>query len=190
MRLEVFPLLEAPVRLWAVRLPVGGELFRPPFDEHELLAAMDRSLLLCAFRAVNLDRLPVVLRTGIDVEPPTAVIYANDFEKAWEYGDWPKLVLALDFKKLDRTWREVPASTSPDELASLQRTFPTTMSSKDGRTLWLSRLDENDTQIGTDYEVAHAYWIPGDEAVRAAIIFLRPEDKQPADMRAEPVAGQ
>jgi len=56
------------------------------------------------------------------------------------------------------------------------------MSSKDDRTLWLSRMDENDTQIGTDYEAAHAYWIPGDphEALRAAIIFLRPEDKQPA----------
>jgi hypothetical protein len=85
-------------------------------DEPERLA-----LLGAIFRGVALSRLGTVLRQGIDVTPSHAPFYAEDFEKAWEYGGWPKMILALNPGQLDRTFREV-ASDAP--LAELNRCCP------------------------------------------------------------------
>jgi hypothetical protein len=174
MRME--KLFEKPVPLWLVDIP-SGDHFRSP-------GKMDwtqcgSSLRWSNFRSVEAEKLPTVLRNGIDVEPTNGVIYVGPFDKTWEYGGFPKLTLALDFNKLSRTFREVPASLSANELEILQQRFPTMIKSLDGTKLYLSRLSEDDRRLNTDYEWAYARWIEGDpfEALRALFIFVRPEDK-------------
>jgi hypothetical protein len=128
-----------------------------------------------------MSRLEVVLQSGIDVEPPDAVFFASEFDKAWEYGDWPKLMLALDTKCLRSTCRQEAADISADELALLKETFPLVLHWQDGKRLWLTRLPEGDPRIATDYEVAYAFWLPERqlEALRAIFLFVRPEDSRP-----------
>jgi hypothetical protein len=176
--LQVTLVVDRPVPLWRVLLPHGGELSRPPFNEIQFLRGLDRRLVGCSFRAVGADRLDAVLAKGVDVEPTNAAIFADFFEKAWEYGDWPKVMLAFDPSRLDQTWREIPATTPRDQLEALQQTFPTVIASRDGSTLWLSRLAKDDPRCTTDYEVAYGRWIPGNpfDALRAVLLFVRPED--------------
>lgn len=168
-------LLNRPVPLWLGRLPEGHSEQRAPVDAGRLME-LDRDFARCEFRAVSVDRVATVLATGIDVEPSDAVIYANDFDKAWEYGHFPKVVLAL--KALDRTHREVPADTSPAELAAIQERFPTVLPSVDGERLWCSRLPADDPRINTSYEVNHAWWVPGDplDAQHSVLVFVRHDE--------------
>ncbi len=70
----------------------------------------------CSFRGVSIDRLVTVLNHGIDVLPTNAVIYTDCFDKAFEYGGWPKVVLAFDADRLQTTFREIPADSSEAEL--------------------------------------------------------------------------
>jgi hypothetical protein len=50
------------------------------------------------------------------------VIFASGhLDKAFEYGGWPKLVLALGWKQLQRTFREVSADIASDELQETRR---------------------------------------------------------------------
>lgn len=125
------------------------------------------------YRGVEADRLSTILSAGIDVQPTDAVIYVSTLEKALEYGGLPKAVVALDPKRLERTWREVPADTEPDELASIRETYRTVLTSKDGNKLWCSRLHEADPRVTTSYEVSYARWIPGDpfDALRAVLVL-------------------
>lgn len=125
-----------------------------------------------AFRGVSIDRLPQVLNTGIDVVPATAPIFADSLDKAFEYGGVPKIVLALDPAKLDRTFREVPADTPADETAEIKKIFPTEIASVCGGALWFTRLSPNDRRAATPYESDYARWIPGNsmDALRAIII--------------------
>lgn len=97
-------------------------------------------LIGCGFRGVSWDRLGVVLSTGIDVEPTDATIYVDGFDKALEYGGWPKVIVALRSAQLDSAFREVSADTPPAQLAELERAFGTRLPSVDGSKLWLSRL--------------------------------------------------
>ncbi|MDQ6893717.1 MAG: protein kinase [Acidobacteriota bacterium] len=170
--------VDKPCPLWLVRLPHGGELV-PPFDEIAFLTRLDPRLLGCSFRGIGSDRLRKVLQTGIDVEPTDSVIYVDLFEKAWEYGAWPKVLLALDNSRLDRSWREIRAGTPTGEIEHLRGRFPTIAPIADGSGWWMSRLPPSDSQIGTSYEIAYARWIPGDpfEALGAILLFARPEDE-------------
>jgi hypothetical protein len=129
-------------------------------------------------RGVALERFQTVRRTGIDVEPTDSVIYVDCFEKAWEYGEWPKMVLALNPSKMKRTFVEVSADVDEDKLALLRRTFPTVCRSTDGTKLWLSRLPEHDPRVASEYERAYAWWIDGDarDALEAVFICVRPQD--------------
>lgn len=137
------------------------------------------------FRAVSYDRLPVILRTGIDVEPATAPIYVAGFEKSWEYGGWPKVIMALDGRQLERTYREIPADTPRDEIAQLMQDYPTRLESETGEYLWLTRLPQSDPGVGSLYERYDARWIPGDpfDALIAVFVFM-PED--PSDFDHQP----
>jgi hypothetical protein len=101
---------DRPVPLWKVGVPGGEQSFGPPFDWLELLLRIDESLMRCVFRGVAHQRLPFVLQNGIDVESADAPIWVADFDKAWEYGGWPKVMLALESSRLQRTYREVPAN--------------------------------------------------------------------------------
>ncbi len=133
-------------------------------------------LICCGFRGVSWDRLAVVLSTGIDVEPPDATIYVDGFDKALEYGGWPKVIVALRNHCLDSTFREIAATTPEEQLVDLQRVFGTKLQSADGSKLWLSRLSADDSRVTTDYEVAYARWIPQDalEALAAVFVLVHP----------------
>jgi hypothetical protein len=136
--------------------------------------------LECEFRAVAIDRLGAVLQDGIDVYPTTNVIYAEFSSKALEYGGWPKVLLALRRDSLHRTFREVPADISEEDLEEVRREFPTIIKSVDGSKLWCTRLSEDDPRIASSYEVAYAWWIPGDawSALKSVFILVRPEDDE------------
>jgi hypothetical protein len=102
------------------------------------------------------------------------VIYVSDLDKAWEYGDFPKVVLALDSQEVEASWQKVPTDTPPAELAEMAKVYPTSVPCSDGESLWLSRLPADNPCIGTSYEASYAFWIPGDpvEAVRAVFVFM------------------
>lgn len=128
-----------------------------------------------SFRCVNADRLPVILRTGCDVEPSNAVMFVDhSASKALEYGDRAnKVMLLFDGTQLRNSHREVPADFDPVELAELARDYPTRLVSEDGTHLWLSRLPEGNLRVNTPYEVEYARWIPGDpwKALQGVIVL-------------------
>lgn len=63
-------------------------------------------------------------------------------------------------------------------LQKVRSEFPTIIASVDGRTLWCTRLSEDDPRVASPYEAAYAWWIPGDpwSALKAVFILVRPED--------------
>jgi hypothetical protein len=166
---------ESPRPFWLVSLPPIGH---SPYHEVPLLRQIQLLYNDCAFRGVPAAKWRTVLQTGIDVDPTSSVIYAEYFEKALEYGDWPKLVLALRHSSLASTFKEVPTSTPETELAILRQEYQTIVPSTDGHKLWLSRLSSKDSNLASASESAYARWIPGDAMVALAAIFLlvRPED--------------
>ena len=163
------------VPTWTTTIDVDVHRHRLPFDERDLWRTWPE-LAVCMFRGVSIDRLQTVLRAGIDVVPTDSVIYLSDFDKAWEYGDFPKIVLALDSQKVKASWQTIPADTPPVELAEIRKAYPTSIPCSDDESLWLSRLPADDPRIGTSYEASYAFWIPGDplEAVRAVFVFMPP----------------
>lgn len=163
---------ESPVPLWLITVAEPTP-FRPPFNDYRFLKKIAPTLVPCRFRGVLLTTLDTVLRTGIDVEPPDSVIFAENFEKAWEYGRWPKLILALDRTKLSATCHVVPRDTPQQQVEELRRVFPTVLRSEQEDTLWLSRLKADNPLVGTESETSYACWIPGDakEALKLLMIF-------------------
>lgn len=131
--------------------------------------------ILCAFRAVSYERLPFILENGIDVDPTDSVFFCSmlDMSKAWEYGEWPKVVLVLNLEKLEHSYKLVPKSTPKSELSDLMQTYPSSVASEFEEKIWLSRLSENDTRIGTPYEYEWGYWIAEDpfDALQAILVF-------------------
>ncbi len=162
-----------------VRIPSGNQWHSPPFDPISFLLDLQGDLLGCEYRGVSVDSWKRVIANGIDVVPKDSVIYTDYFEKAWEYGDWPKLIMAFDWKHLQKTFCELPTSTPKREVDELRLRFPTMLTSEDGTKLWLSRLKEDDPRLASDYEISYAKWIEEDpfEALRAVLLFVRPEDE-------------
>ena len=165
-------------QMWLFQVPSAGFDHRPPPDCDDFLIRLVPNLFMARFRAVNISRLSTILKSGIDVEPTDSTFYADYFDKAWEYGGWPKVVLAFDIQKLRKTFTEIPANTAPEEIANLRRTFPTILPSMDGSKFWLSRLKETDPKLASGYEIAYAWWIDGDpfEALKGIFLFSRPQD--------------
>jgi hypothetical protein len=163
---------DSPVPLWLITVAEPPP-FRPPFNHYRFLKQIAPTLVPCQFRGVPFTRLETVLRTGIDVEPPDGVIFAEHFEKAWEYGSWPKLILALDRTTLSPTCHIVPRDTPQFQVEELQRVFPTVLRSEQEEMLWMSRLRADSGLIGTEAEASYARWIPGDpkEALQLLMIF-------------------
>lgn len=145
---------------------------------------MDKNLfgkefLSCVFRSVSVDRLACVLNNGVDVLPTNSVIFADYLDKAMEYGDWPKVIMALDPKHMQRTFKEVDSTIPEDELAELMKIYPTKIESKDGSRYWLTKLDENDNRIASDYEIGYAWWIPNSpwDCLKMILLLRRPHDE-------------
>ena len=114
-----------PVPVWAAAVDVETYRHHPPVTECALRESFDVLERCTDFRGIGLGRLPTILATGIDVEPTTAPIFVSDFDKAWEYGDWPKVIMALDGMHLDYTYREITSETPADEAALLMLEYPT-----------------------------------------------------------------
>jgi hypothetical protein len=136
-----------------------------------------------AFRGVSLDRLDVVRSSGIDVVPPDHHFYADSLDKAIEYGGWPKVMLALDYRCLDRPYRRVAADAKAEDVIALRRTYPHEVHDDNGR-LWLTRAS---IQRFDGYDVEHGRWIPGDplDAIRTVIVFTHPDATvAPENLRA------
>jgi hypothetical protein len=131
------------------------------------------------FRGVGIKRLAQVMRTGCDVTPSTAPIYASQYpSKAMEYGE---VIMAFDPDKLDRTFRRVSKSESPETLKQLKEEYPTLLE-VDGH-LWFSRLPPDDGRTGTTYESYYSFFIPGDPRQALLMLFLIGDD--PAALRTE-----
>lgn len=169
-------IVDKPVPIWLIEVSSGNHSRAP---DEMILTQFDDSLIGYAYRGVAAKQLPLVYRNGIDVEPTNQVIYVAEFEKAWEYGDFPKLMLAFEWNKLSMTFCEVSAALPANEIDTLRQRFPTMLKSTNGEKLYLSRLAEHSPQLNTDYEWAYARWIEDNpfEALRALLLFVRPEDK-------------
>lgn len=89
--------------------------------------------------------MPTILATGIDVESTTAPIFVSDFNKAWEYGDWPKVIMVFDGMHLDYTYRQITSDTPAEEVAGLMMEYPTGIQDHSGECIWLTRLPETDS---------------------------------------------
>jgi hypothetical protein len=103
-------------------------------------------------------------------------MYVAEPEKALEYGGWPKVVLALDRRKLLPTWRKVPYETPSEEQAIIQAEYPTRLVSEDGRSIWFSRLAESDLRVASGYEVAYARFCPASKGSPLLALFVMSDD--------------
>lgn len=177
-----FSLLAAqPAPVWAT--PVDAKTYghKPPITERALRESFDVLSPHVEFRGVGFDRLPTIRATGVDVEPTTAPIFVSDFNKAWEYGDWPKVVMAFDGRHLQYTYREIIISdTTADEITRLMVHYPIRIEDLAGERLRLTRFPETDPRAVSPYESAYARWIPGNpfDALLAVFVFM-PEGDSP-----------
>lgn len=167
-------LTDRPAPVWVTTVDTEKHNFRPPVEDIALLKSLGLLERWPIFRCVSYDRLPGILTVGIDVEPTTAPIFVGDFEKSWEYGGWPKVMMALDPNQFDHTYRETPADTPPNEVALLMLDFPTRFDSQNGESIWLSRLPESDPRAASAYEWQHCRWVPGNpfDALVAVVVFM------------------
>jgi hypothetical protein len=116
----------------------------------------------CFARSVELERLPSILKHGCDVQPTDAPLFVAKLNKAIEYGaNGDQLIQYFHQDHLKPTWVERPSSIGEDEKAELRKTYPTVVTSRDGKLLWFSRLSNDDKRITKDYEKFYGTWIPG-----------------------------
>lgn len=132
------------------------------------------------FRGVEQSRMEQVTGSGCDVVPSCAPFFASeDANKALEYGE---LVMVFDPKELDKTFRKVLKSESPETLARLRVEYPSEME-MDEDWLWFSKFPQGDGRIGTLYESDYAFCIPGDPHKALLMFFLIGKDRNA--LRAE-----
>jgi len=73
------------------------------------------------------------------VEPTTHHIYASTFDKAWEYGKYPKVIAAYRADRLDRTFRTLPLEPGVSE-TEVRNEFPHEYTYDMGGVRFLSKL--------------------------------------------------
>lgn len=134
-------------------------------------------ILAAQCRGVPLEKLPLVLRYGVDSEFPAGPFNVGGLYKAVEYTSNPGAVLFYNDDKLDATYREVPVNTDAVELATLGAIFPTKLVSADGNWLWFSRFPADHRQIQTPYEFHYARWIPGNPFEALIAVWILGEQK-------------
>ena len=130
---------------------------------------------LLQYRGVALNRLPTVLRTGVDTEPTDRVFWSSDrIGKALEYGGRDKVLLVFDPRRLKRGWVVLDSDCPQEERCEVERIYPTVVW-ETGQSTKLSRLPATEYQCGgyDDY----AYWIPGNpfDALMLIVTVAPPE---------------
>ena len=136
------------------------------------------------YRGVALERLPIVLRSGCDVEPPDRAFWsAERIDKALEYGGLEKVLLVYDPRRLTRAWVVIEADCPAQDRADLARLYPTIVWDN-GESTKLSRLPPSEYHGGIGYD-DYAHWIPADpfEALLLIIAIARPEYPLLSDVR-------
>jgi hypothetical protein len=138
------------------------------------------SILQMSCRGVPASRLPSILSTGVDVEPTNAHIFANALWKALEYGcDGDQVIQVFYPQALQRSWKEKPASISPEERAEIEQDYPNVITSIDGSRLWFTRFPLEDKRTAGPYERAHGRWIPGDASKALAALVIITDNPRP-----------
>jgi hypothetical protein len=128
----------------------------------------------CLARGVELDRLPTILKNGCDVEPADAPLFVGNLNKAIEYGaNGDQVVQYFRSQRLKNTWVERPSDIRDDEREELRKTYPTVVTSRDGKMLWFSRFQNGEKPFVNDYQTRHGVWIPGDpfEALTCIVVL-------------------
>jgi hypothetical protein len=182
---EVHFLSSLPTPAWHVVCDGAVNQHKPDISILDVLLQLAKThsfgsrLLTFACRGVALNRLDSVLQHGIDVWPTDHPIFVDDWDKALDYGGWPKLLLLLHRDQLRPTWHEVSATLDPVELSDLRKTHPNQLVSTDGSKLWLTRFNLDVPQAGTAYEADYGYYIPGNPFdALAALLVLAPASWQ------------
>ncbi|MDR7252259.1 hypothetical protein J2X46_001235 [Nocardioides sp. BE266] len=165
---------DVPVPIWAAEVT--------PDDRPDEVDDLTMSLMMAnrgvTYRGVNLDRLPVILEHGVDVEPTDAIIYCGPLEKAYEYGRLPKVVMV--YRTADERGDVIvqPAVTtihditSPADAASRRRSHPHEMQRAEGSPIVLCRVAP-ESEAHYAYYRAYGRFIPGDpwDALIAILVF-------------------
>ncbi len=165
-----------PKPVWVISMARPDLHQKIPFEWVKLFLTLDPAcdLINSHFRCVDVSRLQHVVLNGVDVWPVNREIYATHFfEKAWEYGGWPKVTLVFDSDQLERSFKEVPVNIDAEVLAEIKKTYPTMVRTEVEGSFWLSRLAEDDPHIAKPYEREYCRWISGDPfaALKALVIF-------------------
>ena len=156
---------------WTLDFIVREALYRPADDPAVL------------FRSVELTRLSTIIQTGCDVVPPHAPLYASDYpSKALEYGGANKVILVLDPKGLQKTFKKVRRTEAPEILDQFRSEYPTEKVI-DEEWLWFSKLPAGDGRIGTAYETNYSFFIPGNPHEALLMLFL--VGNSPCELRSE-----
>lgn len=171
-------LAEEPIPVIAVEW-AGGHDVRGLVDflermEDRLLELVDPGFGF-AYRRAETDDLRRVLSVGVDVEPEDAVLrVARDPSVVLADGldDTDVLLLVLDQRRLEPTRRRLTDEMDDAERADLRKTYPTTIKSDGGDDVWVSRLAEDDPRLGSEEEMLHSGWIPGDPRDALAYVLL------------------
>ena len=148
----------------------------PPLGEaHWLLGcfqdvAFERAGLT---RGTSLNRLPVVLSTGTDVEPPTDPFYAASPDKAMGYGEPDGVVVQfLDVSSLDHSWKIFQPDEQRPSDAELELEFPVQERLSDA-SLFCSRFPQQ-RFAGTGNDRLYGWWNPSGcpwDALRGIIVI-------------------
>lgn len=143
------------------RVSAGWE--RKQFSNSLMLEVVKKTGTLGLNRGVAAQSLELVLKNGVDVQPTDSPIFASDhLSKALEYGcDADQVVMVFDRQKLSRTWVELDAGSSAEDISALRAKFPTRLDSTDGK-IWLSKLNEHDGRLATLYEIQYGFFVPED----------------------------
>jgi hypothetical protein len=152
-----------PVPLYAVECPPHSARHALAEELEDWCREWVPDTMRCRARGVELERLPTILKNGCDVEPVDAPLFVAHLKKAIEYGaNGDQIVQFFRSQRLKRTWVEKPSSIGDDEKEELRKTYPTVLTSRDGKLLWFTRLAEDDPRSTKDYEKCYGAWIPGD----------------------------
>ena len=143
------------------KVPAGWG--RTRFSDPLMLEVVKKTGTLGLNRGVSAESLKLVLQNGIDVEPTESPIFAVQYiDKALEYGcNADQIVMVFDPQKVSRTWVELDAGSSTEEINKLQAIFPTRLDSRDGK-IWLSKFNQDDGRLATSYEINYGFFVPGD----------------------------
>jgi hypothetical protein len=131
-------------------------------------------------RGVELDRLALILKNGVDVFPTNSPIWADFMDKAVKYGGKAQVVQVFDHQRLKRTFKEINAHADPSEIQKLKDTYRSWEISVDGNKFWCSMLPFEDGRRTTAYEIAYGWFIPDNpwNALIALAIFLETEQER------------